>query len=53
MLTQRETRVKAISEWPYTTEIRRNLVLSTLLPVLLWLLQEVGLDYLKQQIPLP
>jgi hypothetical protein len=48
-----EGRVKAVPEWPYTSEIRRNLVLSTLLPLVVWLVREMVLDLLKQWIPAP
>jgi hypothetical protein len=48
-----EERVKAVPEWPYTSEIRRNLVLSTLLPLVVWLVREMVLDLLKQWVPYP
>jgi hypothetical protein len=43
-----ERQVKAVPEWPYTADIRRSLVLSTLLPLAVWLAQEVLLDLVKQ-----
>ena len=48
-----EERVKKVPEWPYTSEIRRNLVLSTLLPLAVWLVREMVLDLLKQWVPSP
>jgi len=36
-----EERVKKVPEWPYTNEIRRNLVLSMLLPFAAFLIQGV------------
>jgi len=48
-----EERVKAVPEWPYTSEIRRNLVLSTLLPLAVWLVREMVLDLLKRWVPSP
>ena len=48
-----EERVKAVPEWPYTSEIRRNLVLSTLLPLAVWLVREMVLDLVKQLVPSP
>ena len=46
-----EERVGKVAEWPYTAEIRRNLVLSTLLPPAAWLVQEVVLGLLEQLVP--
>ena len=46
-----EERVKAVAEWPYTAEIRRNLVLSTFLPLAVWLIREIVLDLVKQLMP--
>jgi hypothetical protein len=43
-----EKRVKEVPEWPYTTEIKRNLALSTLLPLAVWIVQEVAHDLLKR-----
>jgi hypothetical protein len=43
-----EKRVKEVPEWPYTAEIRRNLVLSTLLPLAVGLLQSAAQDLLKR-----
>ena len=43
-----EQQVKQVPEWPYTADIRRNLVLSTLLPLAVWLVREVVLDWIKQ-----
>jgi hypothetical protein len=48
-----EERVKRVPEWPYTSEIRRNLVLSTLLPLAVWLIREMVLDLLKQVVSSP
>ncbi|NIV37400.1 MAG: hypothetical protein GWN58_50670 [Anaerolineae bacterium] len=48
-----EERVKSVPEWPYTSEIRRNLVLSTLLPLVVWLVREMVLDLLKRWVPSP
>jgi len=48
-----EERVKKVPEWPYTSEIKRNLVLSTLLPLAVWMVREVVLDLLKQLVPSP
>ena len=48
-----EQQVKQVPEWPYTADIRRNLVLSTLLPLAVWLVREVVLDLLKQLVPSP
>ena len=48
-----EERVKAVPEWPYTSEIRRNLVLSTLLPLAVWLVQEMVLEILKLWVASP
>jgi len=48
-----EERVKKVPEWPYTSEIRRNLVLSTLLPLAVWLVREMVLDLLKQVVSSP
>jgi hypothetical protein len=48
-----EERVKAVPEWPYTSEIRRNLALSTLLPLAVWLVREMVLELLKQWVPSP
>jgi hypothetical protein len=48
-----EGRVKAVPEWPYTAEIRRNLVFSTLLPLAVWLVREMVLDLLKQWVSSP
>lgn len=48
-----EERVEKVPEWPYTSEIRRNLVLSTLLPLAVWMVREVVLDLLKQLVPSP
>jgi hypothetical protein len=46
-----EERVEKVPEWPYTAEIRRNLFLSTLLPLVVWLVQEIGLSLLGQLMP--
>jgi hypothetical protein len=48
-----EQQVKEVPEWPYTAEIRRNLVLSTLLPLAVWIVREVVLDSLKRLVPPP
>ena len=48
-----EKRVKEVPEWPYTAEIRRNLVLSTLLPLVVWIVREVVLDSLKRLVLSP
>jgi MFS family permease len=46
-----EERVEKVPEWPYTADIRRNLVLSTLLPLAVWLAREVVLDFLVRLLP--
>jgi hypothetical protein len=46
-----EERVQEVPEWPYTAEIRRSLVLSSFLPLAVWLIQEVVLDLLKRLLP--
>jgi hypothetical protein len=46
-----EERVKKVPEWPYTADIRRNLVLSTLLPLAVWLVREVVLEYVTRLVP--
>jgi hypothetical protein len=46
-----EDRVKAVPEWPYTADIRRNLVLSTLLPLAVWLIREIVLELIKSLVP--
>ena len=43
-----EKRVKEVPEWPYTSEIRRNLALSTLLPLAVWFLQQLANDFLNR-----
>jgi hypothetical protein len=48
-----EQQVEEVPEWPYTAEIRRNLVLSTLLPLAVWIVREVVLDSLKRLVPPP
>jgi len=48
-----EERVKAVAEWPYTAEIRRNLVLSTFLPLVVWLIREIVLDLVKSLVLSP
>jgi hypothetical protein len=48
-----EERVKKVPEWPYTAEIRRNLVLSTFLPLAVWVIREVVLDFVKESFLLP
>jgi hypothetical protein len=48
-----EERIEKVSEWPYTADIRRNLVLSTLLPLVVWLIREVVLDFIKQMVISP
>ncbi len=46
-----EKRVEEVPEWPYTADIRRNLVLSTLLPLAVWLARELVLDFLVGLVP--
>jgi hypothetical protein len=46
-----EERVEKVPEWPYTAEIRRNLFLSTLLPLVVWLVREIGLSLLGRLVP--
>ena len=46
-----ENRVEEVPEWPYTADIGRNLVLSTLLPLAVWLVREVVLELLKRLVP--
>ena len=48
-----EQQVKQVPEWPYTADIRRNLVMSTLLPLAVWLVREVVLDWVKQLVLSP
>jgi hypothetical protein len=48
-----EERVKEVPEWPYTADIRRNLVLSTLLPLAIWAVREVVSEFLKRSVPSP
>jgi hypothetical protein len=48
-----EQQVKQVPEWPYTADIRRNLVLSTLLPLAVWLVREVVLDWVKRLVLSP
>jgi hypothetical protein len=48
-----EEQVKRVPEWPYTADIRRNLVLSTLLPLAAWIVREVGLDLIKRLVLSP
>jgi hypothetical protein len=48
-----EERVKKVPEWPYTAEIRRNLVLSTFLPLAVWVIREVVLDLVKESLLAP
>jgi hypothetical protein len=48
-----EQHVKQVPEWPYTADIRRNLVLSTLLPLAVWLVREVVLDWVKRLVLSP
>jgi hypothetical protein len=48
-----EERVKDVPEWPYTADIRRNLVLSTLLPLVVWAIREVVSELLKQSVLSP
>ncbi|MFC2037151.1 hypothetical protein ACFLYD_04160 [Chloroflexota bacterium] len=48
-----EGRVERIPEWPYTADIRRNLVLSALLPLAVWMVREVLLDLLKRSVFVP
>jgi hypothetical protein len=45
-----EQQVKEVPEWPYTADIRRSLVLSTLLPLAVWMVREVLLDLLKRSV---
>lgn len=46
-----EERVEQVPEWPYTADIRRNLLLSTLLPLAVWLAREVVLDLVMRLVP--
>jgi hypothetical protein len=46
-----EERVQQVPEWPYTAEIRRNLVLSTLLPLVVWLVREMVVNMLARLVP--
>ena len=46
-----EQRVKEIPEWPYTAEIRRNLALSSLLPLLVGLVQGALPELLRRVLP--
>jgi hypothetical protein len=48
-----EERVEKVPDWPYTAEIRRNLVLSTLLPLAVLVVREVVLELLKRSVPSP
>lgn len=48
-----EERVEKVPEWPYTADIRRNLVLSTLLPLAIWLARELALDLVKRLVLSP
>jgi hypothetical protein len=48
-----EQRVKEVHEWPYTADIRRSLVLSTLLPLAVWIARELLLDLLKRSVLAP
>lgn len=48
-----EQQVKKVPEWPYTADIRRSLVLSTLLPLAVWMVREVLLDLLKRLVLSP
>lgn len=48
-----EKRVKEVPEWPYTAEIRRNLVLSTFLPIAIWIVQQVANDLLNRLVHWP
>ena len=46
-----QTRVKALPEWPYTVEIRRNLVLSSLLPGAVGIAKSALPDLLSRFLP--
>lgn len=48
-----EQKVKQVPEWPYTADIRRSLVLSTLLPLAVWIARELLLDLLKRSVLSP
>jgi hypothetical protein len=48
-----EKRVKEVPEWPHTSEIRRNLALSTLLPIAVWIIQQLANDLLKKLVDWP
>jgi hypothetical protein len=45
-----EQQVKKVPEWPYTADIKRSLVLSTLLPLAVWMVREVLLDLVKRSV---
>jgi hypothetical protein len=46
-----QERVKALPDWPYTTQIRRNLALSSLLPALIGLAQGALPDLIQRFLP--
>jgi hypothetical protein len=48
-----EQQVKSVPEWPYTADIRRSLVLSTLLPLAVWAVREVLVDWFERTVLSP
>jgi hypothetical protein len=50
---EHQARVKALPDWPYTTQIRRNLAFSSLLPAIVGLAQGALSDLLRRFLPAP
>ena len=48
-----EKQVEAVPEWPYTAHIRRNLVVSSLLPAAIGLARSLLLEVLTRSLPTP
>lgn len=51
--TAHEEWVRGLPEWPYTTAIKRNLVLSLLMPVMVGFIREALSGLLRGSLPLP
>ncbi len=46
-----EKQIEALPEWPYTADIRRSLLVSSLLPAVAWLARSVLLEALLRMLP--
>jgi len=51
--TAHEAWVRGLPEWPYTTTIKRNLVLSLFMPVAVGIIREALSGLLRRSLPLP